>query len=260
MSNIYNFFLDIDGTLLPKDKSTLNDEVINALEFAHSKGCKIFINTGRTLAFVPYFLKTLDSIDGFCCGCGTYVEYNGTPIFEHYMSTEQIIRVVDEFISRRLDSDLILEGYDRMYYVGNRSDWYTDNLFIHVDSSDYFKSLKFDPKVQKFSTHSKLECRYDFFNAISDEFDTMVFNHYCETVPLGFDKGKALLLTEKLLGLDHELSVAVGDSLNDAAMLKCAKTSVAMGNATDDVKDMCDIITDTSENNGVAKIIYQLLS
>ena len=87
----------------------------------------------------------------------------------------------------------------------------------------------------------------------------MHFPTYSETVPIGYDKGRALKIAEELLGLDPSLSVAVGDSMNDAAMLQYAATSVAMGNATDEVKAMCDLVTDTVDNDGVAKIIYQLM-
>ena len=259
MSKAYNFFLDIDGTLLGKGQTDMTDEVKSAIAHARSSGSKFFINTGRTKAFVPYSLKTADCFDGLCCGCGTYVEYQGKVIFEHYLTTEQIIFLTDEFIRLGVDSDLLFEGYDRMYYVGQGTNWHTSSGFIPINNSDYFKSIRFEPKIQKFSTHSKAEVRETFFDAITDEFYTMRFPNYCETVPLGYDKGRAIQLTEKILGLDPKLSVAVGDSMNDEMMLKYAKTSVAMGNATDEVKAMCDIVTDTVQDNGVAKIIYRLI-
>ena len=259
MSKIYNFFLDIDGTMLARRKQTLTPKLIEALKFAQSKGSKIFINTGRTKAFVPYELKTLNCFDGLCCGCGTYIEYQGNVLFEHYLTIEQLVRLTDEFINIGVDNDLLFEGYDRMYYAGTGTGWYEENGFIHVKSSDYFKTLCFPPKAHKISTHSKTEKRLEFFSKISDEFYTMHFPNYCETVPIGYDKGKAIQIAEELLSLDHELSVAVGDSLNDAAMLKYAATSVAMGNATEEVKSMCDLVTDTVDNDGVAKLIYDLM-
>lgn len=36
-------------------------------------------------------------------------------------------------------------------------------------------------------------------------------------------------------------------------MFKMVGQSVAMGNAYPDIKEICDCITDTNENNGVAK-------
>ena len=259
MSKSYNFFLDIDGTLLARGSTILTPAVSDALSYARSRGCKIFLNTGRTLAFLPYSLKTSDCFDGFCCGCGTYIEYQGKPILEHYLTTEQLVAIFDEFHRLEMDSDIIFEGKDRMFYSGTVSQWHIDYGFIKVESSDYFRELKFAPKVNKLSIHSKQEKREKFFDALANEFYTMKFPTYCETVPLGFDKGRAIQLVEELLGLDPKCSVAVGDSLNDEMMLKYAATSVAMGNAPDEVKAMCDIVTDTVQNDGVAKIIYSLL-
>jgi Cof subfamily protein (haloacid dehalogenase superfamily) len=260
MKNIYNFFIDIDGTLLSGGRKSINEETQKAFDFARSKGSKIFINTGRTKAYVPYGLRTLECIDGLCCGCGTYIEYNGKTVFEHYLSTDQLVMIADEFKKLALDKDLVFEGYERNYYLGTGGPWHEANGFIPISGSDYFKNIGFEPKVHKFSTHTQSESRDVFFKKIENEFFTMHFPTYSETVPIGYDKGRAIKITEELLGLDPDLSVAIGDSMNDAAMLQYAATSVAMGNATDEVKSMCDIVTDTVDNDGVAKIIYKLLN
>lgn len=51
--------------------------------------------------------------------------------------------------------------------------------------------------------------------------------------------------------------MACGDSSNDAAMLRAAGFSVAMGNATPDIQALADVITDTNDEDGVAKAIEQ---
>ena len=259
MGNIYNFFLDIDGTMLGRGKNMLSEPLIDALHYAQSKGSKIFTNTGRTKAFVPYQLKTLDCFDGLCCGCGTYVEHKGKTIYEYYMSRDELVSLSEKFISHRLTSDLIFEGYERMYYIGETLPWFTDQGFIKVEDPNYFRNVKFEPKVHKFSTHNNEDKRYEFFDEIKNDFEIMIFPHSVEGVPIGYDKGRAMKITEELLGLDPALSVAVGDSMNDAAMLRYAATSVAMGNATDEVKAMCDRVTDTVDNDGVAKLIYEMM-
>ena len=44
-NNTYLFF-DLDGTLIVDGK--LSDETVNALNYAKNKGCKLYINTGRS--------------------------------------------------------------------------------------------------------------------------------------------------------------------------------------------------------------------
>ena len=53
--------------------------------------------------------------------------------------------------------------------------------------------------------------------------------------------------------------MAIGDGNNDIEMLKFAGVGVAMGNGTKMAKDAANYITDTNENNGVAKAIEKFL-
>ena len=260
MHKIYNFFFDIDGTLLSRGESTLNQFTVDAFNFARSRGCKIFINTGRTLAYVPDTLKQMSEIDGFVCGCGTYVECDKKTVFEKYLTNDQLYRFAKAFVDRGVDMDILFEGKESNYYYGQGWDWHIERRFIKIDSPDFFLRADKELKLQKFTTHSKLACRQEFFNDVSNEMYTMQFSNYCETVPIGFDKGNGIRITEEILGLDPAFSVAVGDSLNDEGMLRYAATAVAMGNAPDEVKAMCNIVTDTVTNNGAAKIIYKFLS
>ena len=259
MSKIRNFFLDIDGTMLIRGKKQLTDDLITALRYAQAKGCKIFVNTGRTKSFLPYSIAKLDCFDGFLCGCGTYIEHAGKVLSEYYVEKDELIRLTDLFLSIMPNSNLVYEGKERMYYVGVPEPWFENEGLIPVGTSDYFKNVGFDVKIHKFSTHGKdADQRKDtFFDAISDRFQTLRFPHYCESIPHGYDKGRAIELTEKALGLDPSLSIAVGDSMNDAAMLKYAATSVAMGDATDEVKALCDLVIGTAENEGLTKFIYE---
>ena len=73
------------------------------------------------------------------------------------------------------------------------------------------------------------------------------------------DKGNALLALADILQIPHDQTMACGDHLNDAAMLKKAGFSVAMGNAVPEIKDLCDFVTKTNEEDGVAYVIEKIL-
>jgi len=53
--------------------------------------------------------------------------------------------------------------------------------------------------------------------------------------------------------------VSFGDDYNDIEMIRNSGTGVAMGNAIDEVKQVADAITDTNDNDGVAKYIEEFI-
>lgn len=256
----FNFFLDIDGTILGKGQDFPSDAVCDALRLARSNGCKVFINTGRTLSYIPDQIKKSGLFDGFCCGCGTFIQYDGNTVFEKYLSKETLIRITDAFFDLKLSADLIFEGRDEMFFIGEPQEWFDKHGFLRVTSSDFFRKNTNLPPINKFSLHNNDRQREEFLNMLRDEFKVMILPGYVECVPLGCDKGNAIMLTEQKLNLDHRLSVAVGDSMNDFEMLKYAGISVAMGNSPTEVKNICDIVTENCENDGVAVIINKLLN
>jgi hydroxymethylpyrimidine pyrophosphatase-like HAD family hydrolase len=56
-------------------------------------------------------------------------------------------------------------------------------------------------------------------------------------------------------GLKKEEILTIGDQNNDIELLKAGGVSVAMGNATEELKKYADYITDTVDNDGFVKAI-----
>ena len=69
------------------------------------------------------------------------------------------------------------------------------------------------------------------------------------------DKGEALKIICELNNIDVKESIAIGDGENDIPMFKVSGLSIAMGNAMENVKKVSDFITDSNEQDGVAKAI-----
>ena len=61
------------------------------------------------------------------------------------------------------------------------------------------------------------------------------------------------------LNIEPSEIAAIGDAANDVEMLEYAGLAIAMGNASEEVKSISDIVTDTNENNGVIKAIDKLI-
>ena len=78
-----------------------------------------------------------------------------------------------------------------------------------------------------------------------------------EAMPVGVDKGQTLKFLVEQLGIERSEVMAIGDGNNDVEMLEYAGISVAMANGTEAAKNSAKYITDTNENDGVAKSIYK---
>ena len=83
--------------------------------------------------------------------------------------------------------------------------------------------------------------------------------HNIEIMPPQASKGAALDVMARYLGLSRENVMAMGDANNDLSMLSYAVHSVAMGNATDEVKRACRYVTGTNDECGVAQMIERVL-
>ena len=53
--------------------------------------------------------------------------------------------------------------------------------------------------------------------------------------------------------------VVIGDGENDISMFKVTPNSIAMGNAVDDIKKEANFVTDTNNNDGLAKVLGKIL-
>ena len=74
-----------------------------------------------------------------------------------------------------------------------------------------------------------------------------------------YDKGTAIDALGTYYGVDKSCIMAIGDDYNDVPMLQKAGISVAMENSVPEAKAVARYITDTNENDGVAKIIKSLV-
>jgi Cof subfamily protein (haloacid dehalogenase superfamily) len=77
---------------------------------------------------------------------------------------------------------------------------------------------------------------------------------------VGADKGVALEVACRDLGIEPSEVVAIGDADNDVEMFRVAGGSFAMGQATPEIKAAAKAVTGTNEEDGVAQAIDRLLA
>ena len=236
--------LDMDGTLLDEDGrvSEANRRWINE---ALNAGLLVCLTTGRGIQSVQPYLDELELNTPM-------VTVNGSEVWEKPGSLWVRHTVPAEWIGELRERAVALGIWYWAYStegVLNRDRWADRPL------SEY--------EWLKFGIHTDRDDARADFRRWAEETDryevTNSHPHNLELNPRGINKASGLAEICSRIGLSLSEVVAVGDSLNDIAMIRAAGLGVAMGNAQDAVKQAADRVTATNANDGVAAVIQSIL-
>ena len=81
--------------------------------------------------------------------------------------------------------------------------------------------------------------------------------YYTEITNENVNKWTAIQELIRMLNINPEEVIAIGDNINDEQMIKNAKIGIAMGNSNPYIKDIADEITKDNNLSGVAEVIYK---
>lgn len=79
--------------------------------------------------------------------------------------------------------------------------------------------------------------------------------NFLEIIPSDVNKGAALALVSKSLGVERSNVIALGDNLNDLEMLQIAGVGVAVANAHRSVKRVANFCTVSNDEHAVAAVV-----
>ena len=84
-------------------------------------------------------------------------------------------------------------------------------------------------------------------------------SYYLDITPAGTDKGLGVMKLARQLNVPADEIVTIGDMENDVPMFRNSGLSIAMGNATAEVKLTARAVTLSNEEDGVAHAIEQII-
>jgi hypothetical protein len=257
---------DLDGTLLRDDKS-ISAENRRAVKQAWQHGIQVVLATGRP----PVGAR--DALAALAPAAGRYlITYNGALIQD---LTDDVI--LAEHVLTRSDYDRIAAfaaANDLFCYAFSRDTCLTPRPHPIIDSEraingiataqvDFAQMAADSPLIKVMVTGEPAELER-FRHLIPPDWHLDYNIVGSAPILLEFlspvaSKGQAVRALADRLSLDREQVVCIGDAGNDADMLAYAGLGVAMGNATDDIKTLADVITSSNEEHGVARLIEQRL-
>ena len=270
--NTKMIFLDLDGTLFD-DQKNIPEYNTTAIHEALAQGHKVIICTGRPLCSAKRLFPQLGMEQDGCYaitfnGGLIYDIFHGKTLFKQALPTEHakyLFQQAEEqgvYIQAYSDNTILCssdckEGRD-----------YSNRLKIEREIvSDIYTALENEASCKALAIvesheHARLEAFRKSLTDWSIGKVNMFFscNEYLEIVPLGISKGDAIRFLADYLNIPIENTIAVGDAENDLTMLQAAGLGVAMQNATKEIKEIADYITELDNNQGgVGEVIRKFM-
>ncbi len=262
--------IDLDDTLLRKNL-TISSANHAAIQSLRARGIRVVLASGRTLYSMKPYAKQL----GLTAPGEYMICSNGAEIIE--TSSEKIL------YKRDIDGELCIEiadaikshGFSYQFYEEGRIRASTGNNWTSEDTRLTGQTLELIAPEEERALLSKGLVKFvipgepERITWLFDTMQTLLHGraelmiskpYFLEILPPGSNKGEALTHLSAFLGIEMEDVLAMGDSMNDAAMLRAAGISCAPANATPAARDAADYICDfTHEEDAVAHIIERYL-
>lgn len=266
MSDIKIICCDIDGTLLRDDKSLSEENRLWISKAVKERGVKFVIVSGRMLSALKHYNNVLGISGLTSCLNGTFlVDENDKVLASHIIDFEKAQKIVD--IKDRNNLDMLCISGNTWYTEKHEGYLYEKKIPIYMQESVIAnpRELIQTTPINKFLFMSPNKAELDDlqqqFNEVFAPGELSYYggSNFFEVMIGGITKGTAVDDLISYYKVDRSQIMALGDDVNDIDMLQKAGIGVAMGNALDCAKEVADYVTDTNENDGVAKAIQKFV-
>lgn len=253
-------FFDIDGTLRDFQTGRIPDSTKEALLEARKAGILLFIATGRhklemeeedLLEGIPF--DGYVTLNGQYCYCGERVIYD-FPIDP--VEVDKTLTLLEE------------EPFPCLFMEG-------DCMYINMVNSMVEKvQLEIGTRIPQVLNVERARSQriYQIIPYVSYDMESKLRKHLvgcefirwhdemaCDVIPAGGSKWRGIMKMSAHYGFSAHEMAAIGDGTNDISMITGAGLGIAMGNASDTVKEAAGYITDSIEADGLKKAVFHIL-
>jgi Cof subfamily protein (haloacid dehalogenase superfamily) len=256
---------DVDGTLVTGNKELTEAAKAAAAEL-HEAGVRLAITSGRPPRGMSMLIKPLNlqgAIAGF--NGGVFVNPDLSVIESHTLDPATARQTLELLLDRKLDA-----------WVYTADDWLIrDQNAPHVAREA--STVKFDAKVVASFTDEHL-ARAVKIVGVSDDLKLMADTekaaqrilgntasaarsqpYYLDVTHPNANKGAVVTTLSRFYDIEPDQIATIGDMPNDVSMFRKSGFSIAMGNASDEVKSQASAVTDSNENDGFAKAVRKFI-
>jgi hypothetical protein len=256
---------DVDGTLVTEQK-VLTERAVAAVRALRQRGIKFAITSGRPPKGMAMLIEPL-TLDTPIAG------FNGGVLVNPDMSVVEA-KTLPPDVTRAIIKLILDHGMDAWLYTAD--DWYIrDAKAPHVERETW--TVKFEAKVvEQFSDEALdhavkivgvsddrplvAKAEKDAQEAFGDRVSAARSQpYYLDVTHPDANKGTVVGTLSKYLNIPAEQFATIGDMPNDVLMFRKSGFSIAMGNASDEVKSQASATTASYNDEGFAKAIENLL-
>ena len=282
--------IDLDGTMLNK-YGIITQNTKDVIKKVQEKGIEVIIASGRTINSVKNFSKEINSENYFISGNGaiTYDIKNDKILYENVLSknkAQQVIKICEEnsiYYSVYTENGIITKNlnYNTLYYYKenlNKEEKEKTHINIVQDVYNYieekdekilkimicdnnqlvFKSIL--KKIKEITDIEILDVSHMSRKLVKQGTEEIALEYfYTEITSKNVDKWNALEMLIEMLNITKDEVITIGDNANDVKMIQNAGLGVAMGESAPYIKEQANIVTESNDNDGVAKILQQYL-
>jgi hypothetical protein len=253
---------DMDGTLL-NSRHELPSDFFEVLEKLNRKQIRFAIASGRSYPtlhaqFQNYKDQLIFIIENGCC-----IVDHDQPLNITFMDDAQLLHL--DALCRQIPGVYpVFSCYQAAYIYRHTPDEANQIVHIYYENVRYIDQLSDIPEtVYKVTVCDPVgAARHSFpvFSRLPSPYKaTLGSNIWVDLGLENSNKGQALEMLQKKLGISPQETIVFGDYLNDCEMMQKAYFSYAMANAHPDLRAVSHFETFSNDEDGVMRIVRQLL-
>lgn len=278
---------DMDGTLLNSDHK-IPKENIELIKFAQKNGIQFVVATGRA------YYEALPALNDESVKCDV-ISFNGGIIYD---KNGNIINITPMKLKDLYYTIEILKSLEISYQLYTKNTIYTNSIetditayidlirangeepneqhlrqearnrlalghITEVDNIELYLNQENNPAIKVIGISNDLEKLKHATELLSGNDNISVTSSGANNVEImdkKATKGEALKIVADIHDINLRNAIAIGDNLNDQAMLDIVEYSIAMKNGNKDLQKTSKFITEkTNSEGGVADSVMKLL-
>ena len=248
---------DIDGTLLDNNKN-LTPGAPAAVQRLYRAGIRFALASARPPRLTRELVRELHVCEPIACFNGALMIGPDETVLHQLPLLPSDAQLVANYVFQ--------SGFDLWVYAGR--DWYVSNpTGPHVAHQEQLMNNKATPLL----THDMSQFHVLKMVGVSDDFAavasaekqitelpctsisaTRSSPYYLDITDAQANKGAVVIALSHMLKIPPAQIATIGDMSTDALMFRQSGTSVAMGNALDEVKAQAKYVTKSNEEDGFA--------